>query len=64
MAWKAGWKEQKLISMFYAKDMRVTKDAYRDGWERIFGKRDPKYHTKRSGTRVYKLDEILGRGKL
>jgi len=61
MAWKAGWKEQKLITMHLTKDMRVTSDRYRDAWERIFGKRDPKYHTKRSGTRVYKLDEILNK---
>lgn len=57
MAIKPGWKEQKLITMFYAKDMRVTKDSYRDGWERIFGKRDVLYHTKRSGTRVYRVAE-------
>ena len=54
MAWKAGWKEQKLITMHLSKDSRVTKDSYREGWERIFGKRDVKYHTKRSGTRIYK----------
>jgi len=58
MAWKAGWKDQKLITMHLSKDMRVTKDVYRDNYDRIFGKRDVMYHTKRSGTKVYKLDNI------
>lgn len=58
MAWKAGWKEQKLITMHLSKDMRVPSKSYMDGWERIFGKRDVKHYTKRSGTKFYKPDDI------
>ena len=51
-----GWpkKDNKLIQMHFAKDMRVIKDSYREAYDKIFGKRDIFHHTKRSGQRIYK----------
>ncbi len=54
MAVKASWAERKLLLKYMAFDMRVTKDKFRDEHERLFGKRDIKYHTRRSGTRIYR----------
>ena len=42
--------------MYFAKDMRVIKDSYRDQYDKIFGKRDVFYHTKRSGRRKIKIN--------
>jgi len=47
-------KENRLITMHFSKDSRVIKDSYRDAYDKIFGKRDPFYHNKRSGKKVYK----------
>ena len=51
-----GWpkKDNKLIGMHFAKDMRVIKDSYRDAYDKTFGKRDIFHHTKRSGKKIYK----------
>lgn len=55
MAVKKEWAERKLLLKYMAFGMRVTKDKFRDEHERLFGKRDIKYHTRRSGTRIYKF---------
>ena len=47
-------KESKLRLWCFGKDQRVIKDVYRNEWDRIFGKRDVLYHTKHSGTKIYK----------
>jgi len=47
-------KESKLRLWGFGKGQRVIKDIYRDEYDRIFGKRETMYHTKRSGVKIYK----------
>lgn len=54
-------KESKLHLWCFGKDQRVIKDVYREEYDRIFGKRDVLYHTKRSGDMVYKGFDKKGR---